>query len=133
MTKVVSNPSDLYAPNPAGTYSMSVRAGNLIFTSGQAAKDATGTVVGKNDILVQARQTFENIRRVLAAHGATMDDVVKRTLYLKDIKHLPDVYKVMAEYFTDAKTHPACTCMQVAELPNPDYMLEIEVVAAVKD
>lgn len=117
-------------PNPAGSYSMGVRVGNLIFTSGQAAKDASGKVVGKNDIRMQTKQTFENIKHILESQGATMDDVVKRTLYLKNVDDLPVVYEVMAEYFTNPETYPACACIEASRLANPDYLIEIEVLAA---
>ena len=75
---------------------------------------------------------MSNEQSRLEAAGCTMDDVVKRTLYLKDIAHLPEVYKVMAEYFPNAEAYPACACIQAAELAHPDYMLEIEVVAAIE-
>lgn len=132
ITKLSFNPPGVAAPDPAATYSQAVRVGNLIFTAGQTARDASGNIIGKGQIRAQARQVFENIKRVLASQGATMDDVVKRNLYLKEIKDLPEVYEVMGEYFTDSRTFPACACIQAAELAHPDYLLEVEVVAALK-
>lgn len=131
-TRVSLNPPDVAKPDPAGTYAQAVRVGNLIFTAGQTAKDASGDIVGKGDIRAQARQVFENIRRVLASQGGTMDDVVKRTLYLKHIKDLPEVYEVMARFFTNPHAYPSCACIQAAELAHPDYLLEVEIVAALK-
>lgn len=131
-TRLSVNPPDVAKPDPAGTYSQAVRAGNLIFTAGQTARDVSGNIVGKGDIRAQARQVFENIKRVLASQGGTMNDVVKRTLYLKNIKDLPEVYEVMAQYFTDSTAYPSCACIQAAELAHPDYLLEVEVVAAAR-
>lgn len=133
MPKISANPQGVSKPDPGATYSQVTRVGNLIFTSGQTARDASGKVIGKGDIHAQARQVFENIKTVLASQGASMDDVVKRNLYLKQIQHLPEVYKVMAQYFPNASAYPACACIQAAELADPDYLLEIEVVATVKE
>lgn len=132
MPRISANPEGVSKPDPAATYSQVVRVGNLIFTSGQTARDASGEVVGKGDVHAQAKQVFENIKTVLESQGATMDDVVKRNLYLKNIEQLPEVYKVMAQYFRNASTYPACACIQAKELADPDYLLEIEVVATVK-
>jgi reactive intermediate/imine deaminase len=129
MAKITINPQGVSKPDPDATYSQGTRVGNLIFISGQTARDASGTIVGKGDIHAQARQVFENIKTVLASQGASMDDVVKRNLYLKNIKHLPEVYKVMAQYFPNPKAFPACACIEAAELADPDYLLEIDVVA----
>lgn len=133
MNKILVNTKNAYQTDPKGTFSQAVRAGNLIYTTGLTARDVTGKIIGKGDVRVQARQVFENIKNILASQGATMDDVVKRTIYMRDIKQLPEVYKVMSEYFTNPSSFPACSCIQPANLADPDYLVEVEVVAAVKE
>ncbi len=121
-------------PGTAGRYKQAVRVGNLIFTAGQTSKDPeTGKVVHYGDIRAQTRRVFENIKGLLAAQGASIDDIVKRTIYLKNIRDLDAVYEVMEDYFTDPDNYPACSCLVAHELANRDYMVEIEVVAAVPD
>ncbi|MBI4637031.1 MAG: RidA family protein [Candidatus Rokubacteria bacterium] len=133
MGKVLVNTKDAYQTDPKGSFSQAVRVGNLIYTTGLTARDVNGKIVGKGDIRFQAKQVFENIKNILAAEGATMDDVVKRTIYMRDIKQLPEVYQVMREYFTNPSSFPACSCIQPANLADPDYLVEVEVVAAVKE
>lgn len=121
-------------PKGAGSYKQAVRVGNLIFTAGQTSKDPkTGKVIHYGDIRAQTHRIFQNIKGLLAAQGATMDDVVKRTIILKNINDLAAVYEVMAEYFPKPDMHPACSCFVAHELANRDYMVEIEVIAAVPE
>ena len=121
-------------PKGAGCYRQAVRVGNLIFTAGQTSKDpATGEVIHYGDIRAQTRRIFDNIKGLLAAQGATMDDIVKRTIMLKNIRDLEPVYEVMSEYFKDPEQFPACSCFVAHELAKRDYMVEIEVIAVVPE
>ena len=121
-------------PKGVGCYRQAVRVGNLIFTAGQTSKDpATGEVIHYGDVRAQTRRIFENIKGLLAAQGATMDDVVKRTIMLKNIRDLEAVYDVMSEYFTNPEQYPACSCFVAHELAKRDYMVEIEVIAAIPE
>ncbi len=89
-------------PGTAGSYKQAVRVGNLIFTAGQTSKDTkTGKVIHYGDIRAQTHRIFQNIKGLLAAQGATLNDIVKRTIFLKNIKDLEAVYEVMSEYFTE--------------------------------
>jgi enamine deaminase RidA (YjgF/YER057c/UK114 family) len=74
------NPAGL--PTPISHYSNGVKVGDTIYVSGQVALDGDGRLVGPGDVVAQTRQVLENVRRVLAAGGATLDDVVKVTVYL---------------------------------------------------
>jgi 2-iminobutanoate/2-iminopropanoate deaminase len=132
MNKVLIKTKDAYQTQPEGTFSQAVRVGDLIYTTGLTARDVNGKIVGKGDVRFQAKQVFENIKNILAAEGATMDDIVKRTIYMRDIKQLPEVYAVMREYFTNPSSFPACSCIQPANLADPDYLVEVEVVATVR-
>ena len=114
---------------PAGIMSHGIKApaGNMVFVSGQVARNAQGETVGKGDIEAQTRQVLENVKSVLAAGGATMDDVVKVTVFVTDVGDYAAIHKVRGEYFkTD---YPASTMVEVKALVNPDLMIEIEAIA----
>ena len=106
--------------------------GRLVAVSGQVALDESGEVVGEGDAGAQARQVFENLRRCLAAAGATFDDVIKLTYFVTDIAHLPAIREVRDEHL-DAKRLPASTAVQVAALFRPQLLLEVEAFALVAD
>ncbi len=111
-------------------YSHAAKAGGLIFVAGQVAQDVEGTVIGRGDIEAQAVQIFENLKAVLASAGATLDDVVKMTTYTTSVAYRPKIAEVRSRYF---KTYfPPNTFVVVASLAAPEYLLEIEAVAAQK-
>jgi 2-iminobutanoate/2-iminopropanoate deaminase len=114
---------------PAGIFSSGVKvpAGHLIFVSGQVARNAAGETVGKGDIRAQTRQTLENVKAVLEAAGATMDDIVKVTVFVTDVSHLQAIHEVRAEYFR--RDYPASTLVEVKSLVSPELMIEIEAIA----
>lgn len=107
-----------------------IGSGTLVALSGQVALDAHGEVVGVGDPAAQARQVFENLRRCLAAAGATFEDVIKLTFYVTDIGHLPAMRPVRDEY-VDTERPPASTAVQVAALFRPELLLEAEALAVV--
>jgi 2-iminobutanoate/2-iminopropanoate deaminase len=114
------------APKAIGPYSHAVQAGGFVFTSGQIPTDpATGAVVS-GDIKNQAERVFKNLEAVLAAAGASFADVVKTTVFLRDMNDFAAVNEVYASYF--AGDFPARSCVQVAKLPK-DAGVEIEMVA----
>jgi 2-iminobutanoate/2-iminopropanoate deaminase len=115
------------APRALGPYSQGVRAGELVYTSGQVPLTPSGEMI-RDDIGRAARQALENVRAILAAGGATMSDVVKVTVYLTDMAHFATVNGVYAEFFSEP--FPARTCVAVARLPL-DALLEIEAHAVV--
>jgi 2-iminobutanoate/2-iminopropanoate deaminase len=115
------------APGALGPYSQGVRAGELVYTSGQVPLTPSGEMI-RDDIGRAARQALENVRAILAAGGATMSDVVKVTVYLTDMAHFATVNGVYAEFFSEP--FPARTCVAVARLPL-DALLEIEAHAVV--
>jgi reactive intermediate/imine deaminase len=114
---------------PAGIFSAGVKvpAGQLIFVSGQVARNAVGETVGRNDIRAQTRQALENVKAVLEAAGATMDDIVKVTVFVTDVSHLSAIHEVRAEYFR--RDYPASTLVEVKSLVSPELMIEIEAIA----
>ena len=104
-----------------------VRAGDFIYTSGQVAYDRDGNVVGKGDMKAQARQTFANIRDLLALEGATMDDVVKITAFVVDMSRYAAYSEARAEAFPG--NVPASSTVSTPRLVNPDLLVEVEAVA----
>ena len=103
--------------------------GKVLHVSGQVAQDATGAVMGKDDIRAQTRQVIENIRTVLAAAGGTLDDVARVTVYVTDMSGLAQIHEVRGQYFR--RPYPASTLVEVKRLVKPDYLIEIDAVAVI--
>jgi reactive intermediate/imine deaminase len=126
-----TNPPTLSAPT-GYTHVVEVSgATRTIYISGQVALDASGSLVGAGDMKAQAEQVFKNLQAALAAAGAKFSDVVKMNTYLTDVQQAPAVREVRARYF--GATTPASTLVQVVHLARPEFMLEIEVIAAVPE
>ena len=123
MKKIISTTN---APAAIGPYSQGIQAGSTLFVSGQLPIDpATGAFAGQ-DIASQTRQSLTNIKNILAAAGASMNDVVKTTVMLKNIGDFAAMNAVYAEFFTEP--FPARAAYQVAALPK-DALVEIECIA----
>ena len=120
----VSSPE---APKAIGPYSQAIRAGHLLFASGQIPLDpASGSIVD-GDVGAQARRVMDNLRAVLAAAGLSLADVVRTTIYLVDLNDFAKVNEVYGSYFEEP--YPARATVQVARLPR-DARVEIDAVAA---
>nr|WP_330219203.1 RidA family protein [Moorella mulderi] len=118
------------APAAIGPYSQAIKAGNIIFTSGQIPIDpATGQVVA-GGVARQTEQVMANLQAILAAAGAGLENVVKTTLYIKDMNDFDAINEVYSRYFT--KEPPARSCVEVARLPK-NVLVEIEAMAVVED
>jgi 2-iminobutanoate/2-iminopropanoate deaminase len=113
------------APAAIGPYSQGVKADNIIFTSGQLPiNPTTGELI--TDITEATRQSLENVKAILAEAGATLEDVVKVTIFIANMNDFGKVNEVYAEYFSNHK--PARSCVEVARLPK-DGVIEIEAIA----
>jgi 2-iminobutanoate/2-iminopropanoate deaminase len=126
--------------NPAGlskpmgyTQVVATQSGKVVYVSGQVPLNARGEIVGKGDLRAQVTQVMENLKTALAAAGATMNDVVKANYYVVNLKpeQVPVIREVRSKYFS-AEHPPAGTLIGVTSLVQEGYMIEIEVVAAVK-
>jgi 2-iminobutanoate/2-iminopropanoate deaminase len=119
------------APAAIGPYAQGVRVGNLVFTAGQGGLDPiTGQVVS-GGIKEQTARTLDNLKAVLEAGASSLGQVVKATVFLKDMNDFAAMNAVYASYFgTDSDTLPARTTVEVARLPR-NLLVEIEVVAEV--
>jgi 2-iminobutanoate/2-iminopropanoate deaminase len=126
------NPEGLSKP-PGYTHAISVQGGWLVLIAGQVALDAGGQVVGKDDFHAQAQQAFENLKTALAAAGATPADIVKVNYYVVNYsaeRHLAPLREVRSR-FLPLENPPASTLIGVQALARPDFMIEIEALAAV--
>ena len=125
------NPDGVNKPK---TYSqvVKVNSGTMIFTSGIVADDANGNIIGKGDLKIQVKQAFENLKIVLAAAGASFNDVVKMNYYVVNYQpdQIPMIREVRAGYLP-AENPPASTLVGVASLFNADVLIEIEAVAVI--
>lgn len=119
------------APSAIGPYSQGIKAGNMVFTSGQLPIDPETKKVPE-EVKDQAQVALSNVANVLEAAGASLQDVVKVTVFLLNIKDFGEVNEVYKEFFDDdeALPYPARSAIQVAALPGPvGCKLEIEAVA----
>ena len=124
MRQAVTTPS---APPAIGPYSQAIRAGGLLFVSGQIPLDPkTGTLV-EGDLATQTHRVFQNLEAILAAAGATFDNVVRTTVYLADMNDFPTMNEVYGTYFTSPA--PARATVQAARLPK-DARVEIDLIAS---
>jgi 2-iminobutanoate/2-iminopropanoate deaminase len=115
---------------PISHYTDAVVAGKTVYISGQGAIDETGKLVGRGDITAQTRKTLDNMKLALAAAGATLDDVVKVTVYLANVDDRPKVNEVRKEYFRDNK--PASTLIEISRFAIEGMLIEIEAIAVTR-
>ncbi len=118
------------APKAIGPYSVANRAGDLIFTAGQLGLDPQTMELVPGGIREETRQALTNIKHVLEAAGSSLDQVVKTTVFLRDMGDFAQMNEVYAEFFS--KDPPARSTVQVAALPKGGAV-EIEVIAVIGD
>ena len=116
------------APAAIGPYSQAVKAGNVIYTSGAIPVNPTTGEVVAGGVVEQAEQALKNLGEVLAGAGASLENVVKTTVFIKNMNDFATINEVYKKYFT--KNFPARSCVEVARLPK-DVLIEIECVAVV--
>lgn len=116
------------APAAIGPYSQGIVVNNMFFSSGQIPLTAEGDLL-QGDVKEQTHQVFKNLKAVLKEAGASLETVVKATVFIKNMDDFAAVNEVYGEYFSIHK--PARSCVEVARLPK-DVLVEIEVIALVK-
>lgn len=127
MAKTILTSPTLVTPAGIMSHGVKVPAGTFVFTSGQVARNSQGEIVGKGDIKAQTRLALENIKSVLETGGATLEDIVKLTVFVTNVEHFTQIHEVRAEYFkTD---YPASTLVEITALVHPDMLIEIEAIA----
>ncbi|MBV6686148.1 RidA family protein [Bacillus sp. JRC01] len=116
------------APAAIGPYSQGIVVNNLFYSSGQIPLTSEGMMV-EGDVQAQTHQVFRNLQAVLKEAGASLESVVKATVFIKNMDDFGAINEVYGEYFSSHK--PARSCVEVAKLPK-DALVEIEVIALVK-
>ena len=126
MKKIINTTN---APAAIGPYSQAIKAGNTLYISGQIPFVPETMQVVSEDIKEQTKQCLENLKAILEEAGMSLNDVVKTSVFIKDMNEFAAINEVYASYFTDNK--PARACVEVARLPR-DVRVEIEAVAVVE-
>jgi len=114
------------APAAIGPYSQAIRIGNMLYTSGQIALDPRSGEFLSGEIEQETERTLENISAILKADGLSLDNIVKTTVYLTDLRYFVRMNQIYEKYFS--KNKPARACVQVAALPK-GAKVEIEAIA----
>jgi enamine deaminase RidA (YjgF/YER057c/UK114 family) len=126
------NPPELGTP-PGYSQVVDVRAGRIIFIAGQTALDQNGELIGKNDFSSQVIQVFHNLSVALQSVGCTAANLVKMTVFLRNMDSLQTYRDARNRFFatTTPPAAPAITIVEVSKLYGPDFLIEIEAIAAV--
>jgi len=114
------------APTAIGPYSQAVKCNGFLFISGQLPVEPTSGQFEGTDIVAQTRQSLENIKAILSEAGATMHDVIKTTVFIKNMDDFAAMNEIYANYFSDS--FPARACVEVSRLPK-DALVEVEAIA----
>ena len=122
--KILSTPN---APAAIGPYSQGIRSQGFLFLSGQIPLDPATGKITEGDIAAQTERVLENLKAVLESGGSSLGQVVKTTVYLKDMNEFAQMNEVYARYFSD--NPPARATVEVARLPR-DVRVEIDCIAA---
>ncbi len=126
------DPPELGDP-PGYSQIVEVRAGRIIFIAGQTALDRNGELIGQNDFAAQAEQVFRNLSAALQAVGCTASNLVKLTVFLRDMANLSTYREARNRFFATVSppAAPAVTLIEVSKLYGPDFLIGIEAVAAI--
>jgi enamine deaminase RidA (YjgF/YER057c/UK114 family) len=117
---------------PEEPYSLAIRSGNQLFLAGMVAFDENNQVVGQGDPGKQAEQCWRNIELAIEAAGGSLANVVKITVYYKDIRYMHDEIAVRGKLFADGRC-PVCTIVQVGNLGMPELLMEIDATVILED
>ena len=114
-------------PAAIGPYSPAIKVGKLLFISGQVSRDPESGNLVKGDIQKQTKQILENLTTILDLYSLSLKNVVKTTVFLKNINDFSEFNKAYAQYFTEE--FPVRSCVEVVNLPSKDAKVEIEAIA----
>jgi 2-iminobutanoate/2-iminopropanoate deaminase len=125
----IFNPQTMHTP-VGYSHVAEVRRGKIVYIAGQVAMDRRGDLVGKDDVSAQTQQVFENLKSAVESVGGMMKDIVKLNYYLVDISHLPAV-RAVRDTFINTENPPTSTAVQVSRLFRPEFLIEVDAVAAI--
>jgi len=133
MPKRVIRSSKLPAPMRGGAFSagMEAPAGRTVYVSGMVSMDADGNVVGEGDVRLQTETVLENVKAALEEVGGSLRDVVKVTVFIRDMGDYDEIHEVRRRYFEEP--YPASSMVEVSALIDPRLLVEIEAVAVIED
>ena len=116
------------APDPVGPYNQAIKAGNFVYCSGQIAINPNSKKIDcLGDIKGETTQVLNNLKAVLTASGASLEDVIKTTIFLTDLNNFQIVNEIYSEFFQNEPS-PARACVEVSSLPK-GVLIEIDCVA----
>ena len=131
MMKSVFNPE--IVPKPMGPYSQGVvtTGGKLVFISGQVSQDASGNLVGKDDLEAQTKQVFTNLKNMVETAGGTVANIAKITIFM--VKVTPQAYEILGRVRRElwSGDFPASTLVEINRLASPDFLIEVEAFAVI--
>jgi 2-iminobutanoate/2-iminopropanoate deaminase len=117
---------------PLGVFSQAIMAdaqGKFLFVSGLTSRDRDGNVIGAGDIKLQTETILENMKKVLERAGGSLADIVKVTVFIRDMELFDEIHEVRKRYFSPP--YPASSMVEVSRLVSPEHLIEIEAVAAI--
>ncbi|MBZ4688210.1 MAG: putative endoribonuclease [Clostridiales bacterium] len=117
------------APQAIGPYSQAVKVGNMLYVSGQLPINPENGELINEDVELATKQVMENLKAIIEDAGSNLQNVIKTTIFLKDINQFDKVNVIYGQYFSE--NPPARVCVEVARLPK-DANIEIEAVALIK-
>jgi len=110
---------------------MEAPAGRTVYVSGMVSMDADGNVVGEGDVRLQTETVLENVKATLEEVGGTLRDIVKVTVFIRDMGQYDEIHEVRRRYFEEP--YPASSMVEVSALIDPRLLVEIEAVAVIED
>ena len=126
----LDNPAVVAAPDGRFSQCAVIESSTrLLLISGQVARDASGALVGAGDMTTQAEQVFANLQDILADYGTDFRSAIKATIFVVDMARVDEVFEVRARYYGDAM--PASTLVGVTALGDPEWLLEVELIAEI--
>ena len=124
------SPKSIHEPR-GYSHAAKIGSGTVLFVAGQVALDANGNLVGSGDVRAQSQQVFKNLQAVVEAAGGKFRDIVKLNIYIVDVSKLAD-YREVRDRYIDVNNPPTSTVVPVAALFRPEFLIEIEAVAALQ-
>ena len=129
MEKRIVRLKNVYEPISSSSQAVQVKGDSLLFISGQVSVDSDGNLVGKGDIKIQTKQVFENLKAIVEEYGGSIENIIKTTVFLRNIEDYKAFAEVRSEYLK--KDFPASTLVAIKSLVSNEWLVEVEAIAMV--